>query len=206
MNKRVYHIAFYPLVFLFCWGFSSQIELYAQEKNQGAKLVEVRIVDGEKAFFDWLPYCYVYAKATRRGRRLARKRDKLRRNVYKVYPYVMSTSALLDDIDSAYAVLGDSRDFKNYKKRKEKELLAQYKPVVKEMTYAQGKIIVLLINRESGRPAYDVIKELRGGVQATFWQGVAKLFDNNLKRTYEPEGKDLLIEQTVQDIQLGIPY
>ncbi len=113
---------------------------------------------------------------------------------------------MLDEMDSVYQRWGESKAFDKFKKTKEKELIAKYKPVVKNMTYSQGKIIVLLINRESGRPCYDVIKELRGGMQAVVWQGVAKLFDNNLKRTYEPHGRDRTIEDIVQDIRAGIPY
>ncbi len=166
------------------------------------------VLDGDTIYGKWLPYVTVYGGTanTNKGKRAIRKRNKLRKNVYKVYPYVLSTAKMLDEIDSFHQRWGDSRAYEKYKKSVEKELIAKYKPVVKNMTYSQGKIIVLLINRESGRPCYDVIKELRGGMQAVVWQGVAKLFDNNLKRVYEPNGKDRIIEDIVQDIKAGIPY
>ncbi len=166
------------------------------------------VLEGDTIYGTWLPYVTVYGgeATTRKGKRVIRERNKLRRNVYKVYPYVITTAQMLDDMDSVYQRWGDSRAYDKFTKAKEKELVEKYKPVVKNMTYSQGKIIVLLINRESGRPCYDVIKELRGGMQAVVWQGVAKLFDNNLKRTYEPRGRDRTIEDIVQDIKAGVPY
>lgn len=164
------------------------------------------IVDGDTLYARTLPHVTVTATPIGKGKRIARRRDKLRYNVYKVYPYVLSTATYLDEIDSVYAIYGESTAFSNYKKIKEKQLIAKYKPIVQKMTYSQGKVIVLLINRESGRPCYDVIKELKGGFNAAVWQGVARLFDNNLKRTYQPMGRDRAIEDIVLDIQMGIPY
>ncbi len=181
--------------------------LVALKSQSQITTANVWVLDGDTLYGAWLPTLNVHGgRATGKGRRVIAKRNKLRRNVYKVYPYVKSTVKMLDEIDSVFDKYGDSRAFEKYKKNKEKELIAKYKPVVKSMTYSQGKIIVLLINRESGRPCYDVIKELRGGVQATVWQGVAKLFDNNLKRTYEPNGRDRMIEDIVQEILAEVPY
>ncbi len=168
--------------------------------------MKVYIRDGDTVLGYHLPPVTVHSTAIGKGKRVVRKRNKLRYNVYKVYPYVLTTTKMLDEIDSVKADLGDTPKFQKYKKEKENAVIAQYKPVVKNMTYSQGKVIVLLINRESGRPCYDVIKQLRGGVQAMFWQGVAKLFDNNLKRTYEPAHRDREVEDIVLDILDGIPY
>ncbi len=179
----------------------------SSQRRHSSYPIGVVVLGGDTLVAYQMPYVTVRSTAIgRRAHRRVKKRNKLRYNVYKVYPYVLSMTDLLDEVDSAYTILGDTKKFSEYKKQKEKSLIAQYKPVVKNMTYSQGKVIVLLINRESGRPCYDVIKQLRGGVQAVFWQGVARLFDNNLKRTYEPDHRDKEVEDIVQDILAGVPY
>ena len=68
---------------------------------------------------------------------------------------------------------------------------------------SQGKVLVKLIDRETGRSSYSLVKELKGSFQATIWQGLAKLFGQDLKATYDPVGEDLMIEVIVRRIENG---
>ncbi|TFH22950.1 MAG: DUF4294 domain-containing protein, partial [Bacteroidia bacterium] len=72
-----------------------------------------------------------------------------------------------------------------------------------KLTVTQGIILVKLIDRETGRSSYLVIKELKGSITAFFWQGIARIFGNNLKAEYDPEGDDRVIEDIVRGIEAG---
>ena len=88
-------------------------------------------------------------------------------------------------------------------KRIEKELLAEHKDELKKWSVTDGRILLKLINRETERTPYSIIKDFRGDVSAVFWQGIALLFKNNLKDGYEPEGDDRYLEEIVTLIELG---
>ena len=71
------------------------------------------------------------------------------------------------------------------------------------MSISDGKVLIKLIDRQTGKTGYDIIKEFKGGFSAVFWQGVARLFRNNLKDEYDPFGEDILIEEIVKLIEMG---
>ncbi len=68
------------------------------------------------------------------------------------------------------------------------------------MSIEQGQLLVKLIARETGKPCYEIVKEMKGGFNAAIWQTVAVLFNNNLRNEFDPTGEDATIEQIVQEI------
>ena len=89
-------------------------------------------------------------------------------------------------------------------KKVEKALKDKYGPELKRLTMSQGKILLLLIDRQTGNTAFALVKELRGGFSASMYQGVARLFGSSLKVNYQPKGKDWMIEDIVNKIERGI--
>ena len=81
---------------------------------------------------------------------------------------------------------------------REAELRAEFEAEVRELTISRGKVLIKLIDRETGQTSYDLVKQLRGGFQAFIWQGVARLFGNDLKDDYDPDVEDRTIEVIVQ--------
>jgi len=81
--------------------------------------------------------------------------------------------------------------------------MSQFEREVKRLTVTQGIILVKLIDRETGRTSYQVIQELKGRLTAFFWQGIARIFGNNLKAEYDPVDRDRIIEDIVQGIEAG---
>jgi hypothetical protein len=65
---------------------------------------------------------------------------------------------------------------------------------------------VKLIDRQTGKNCFSIIREMKGGFTATIWQGVALLFANNLKREYDPSGNDRDIENVVRDLEASNYY
>lgn len=129
--------------------------------------------------------------------------QRLRRNVYLVYPLAKEAARIVREVDAERARLGEkSRDYKVYQKRLKKELFAHYEPIFKEMTVTQGIILIKLIHRETGLDAYSLVKDYMGGIQARFWQTIAQLYGSDLKLSYEPE-REPLIEAVIQEIETG---
>jgi hypothetical protein len=86
---------------------------------------------------------------------------------------------------------------KRYIKTVEKELKEEFKDDIKGMTINQGRLLLKLIDRETGNTSYYLLEELKGSFSAFFWQTVARVFGHNLKSEYDPNGRDWMIERIV---------
>lgn len=145
-----------------------------------------------------------FTKIGQMPRHIARKRaqwDRLHYNVYKVYPYAVIAADILKDVDVKLAQLPDKAARKEYLKTVEKELNKRFKGELEDLTITQGQILVKLIDRQTGKNCFSIIKEMKGGFSAVIWQSVALLFSNNLKREYDPTDRDADIEAVVQEIE-----
>ncbi|PSK94851.1 DUF4294 domain-containing protein [Taibaiella chishuiensis] len=126
---------------------------------------------------------------------------RLRYNVYKVYPYAVTAAYVMNSVDKEMAIRTKRKDRKEYLKQIEKEMNARFKNELKDLSMTQGQILVKLINRETGKDCYSLIKELKGGLNARIYQTAAFFFNNDLKRQYDPFNKDRDIETIVQEIE-----
>lgn len=151
------------------------------------ELEEVRIYNSSD--FDYLSY-------KRRDRRLVR-------NVKKAYPYSRIAAIKLKQVDEELSKLQSEAKQKEYIKQAEKEIMKEFEKDLRKLTITQGIILVKLIDRETGQTSYEVIKDLKGGFSAFLWQGIARIFGNNLKAEYNPEGEDAKIEDIVRGIEAG---
>jgi len=97
----------------------------------------------------------------------------------------------------------DKRDRKKRMKELEKEIKRDYEGELTKLSFTQGRILIKLLDRETGSISYDIVKEFRGGFTAWFFQGIAKMFDYDLKSEYNPEGDDKIIEEVVKQVEQG---
>lgn len=134
---------------------------------------------------------------------LKRRYRRLIYNVKKAYPYSKIAGTRLKALDEYLVTLDSEKERKAYLYQAEKEIMEEFERDVKRLTVTQGIILVKLIDRETGRTSYEVIKDLKGGFTAFFWQGIARLFGNNLKTEYDPEGSDRIIEDIILGIEAG---
>ncbi len=146
---------------------------------------------------------WVYPQRQFKSTRYERQYWRLVQRVKKVLPYAKTANQLLRKYEPEYLKLSKERDKRNLIKKVEDELMAQYKEEFKKMSITDGKVLIKLIDRETGRTSYTLIREFRGAFIATFWQGIARLFGNNLKDEFDPYGEDLLIEEIVTLIEIG---
>lgn len=132
-----------------------------------------------------------------------RRYQKLVRAVKKVYPIAKKAREEMQAMEEELCALPTKAAQKEYVKSVEERIKEEYTPVLKKMTGYEGKILVKLIDRETEYTAYQIVKEFRGGFVAGFWQGIARLFGQNLKTGYDKNGEDKLIEQIITYYELG---
>lgn len=124
--------------------------------------------------------------------------------VKKVYPIAKIARAKMADMEKVLCSLPTKKEQKAYIKGVYNEIKEEYTPVLKRMTRTQGKVLLKLIDRETEYTAYEVLREFRGGFIAGFWQGVSRIFGQNLKAEYDREGEDRIIEQIVLYYEAGL--
>lgn len=175
---------------------------YAQETKKYYDLPGI-VVDGDTLALIKLQKVYVFPQMKFASDVEYKSYRKLVRDVKKVYPYAQLAKKTFNEIEQIMDSLPNNKQRKKYIKDKEDELVARYAKELVSMTVRQGEILIKLVDRELEHSALDLIKELRGGFAATMWQGVAKMFGESLKTSYDPTGEDLLIERIVLQIEQG---
>ena len=124
--------------------------------------------------------------------------------VKKVYPLALEASRRMENLDAELAKLAKRKDQKEYTRAIEEALKEEISPMLWKMTRYEGKILLKLIDRETNHTVFGIIKDFRSGFTAGFYQMLAKLFGNNLKLEYDPEGEDEMLEYIVKCYKAGI--
>lgn len=158
---------------------------------------------------DTLPYYHlkevsVVESASFLTEKEIRKNQKLIRNVKKMLPYAKIGKQRLDILEQQVAQL-PKKERKAAIKQAEKDLMADFGDELSDCTFSQGKVLLKLIDRETGRTSYVLVDELRGKVRAGFYQTFARLFGYNLKAGYDPKHnkEDNLMERVVLSVEYG---
>ncbi|HSH19743.1 MAG TPA: DUF4294 domain-containing protein [Draconibacterium sp.] len=146
---------------------------------------------------------WVYPERKFSSRRQQKYYSRYVAKVKKVYPLAVEARILLAKYEPQYYALDNQKDRRKLMKNLEKELLDKHKEELKKWSISDGKILLKLIDRETDRTAYSLIKDFRGDVSAVFWQGIARLFKNNLKDDYSPDDEDKMLEEIVRKIESG---
>lgn len=146
----------------------------------------------------------IYPKRTFRNKNEEQQYWRMVMRVKKVLPYAREAALLLRKYEMEVSPNARGRDRRIYLRKAEDELINKYGPTFKKMSINDGRVLIKLIDRETSKISYDIIHDLKGGVSAVFWQGVARVFGNNLKSRYDPYGEDRQIEQIIRYIDLGI--
>lgn len=124
----------------------------------------------------------------------------LRRKTIKVYPYAKMAAERLDSMNTHLKTLKRNRQKKRYTKKIQKFIEGEFSTELKKLTRTEGQILVKLIHRQTGETAFDLVKELRSGWRAFWYNTTASMFDISLKREFNPINvkEDYLIEDILQ--------
>ena len=178
----------------------SSAEALAQGKND-TLLVQGIVIDQDTVPFAYLPVVNVYASRVFKSKREQVKYTKLRRDVLKVWPYAKIAGEKFKELEKELSMTDDKRVQKALVNKTEKEIKERFENELKNLTMTQGRILIKLIDRQTGNTSYEVLQDLKGNITAFFWQSLARLFGSNLKSHYDPEGEDQEIEKIIRSIE-----
>ena len=147
---------------------------------------------------------YVYPPQTFKNSAEEEKYKKLIRDVKKTLPYAKYVYGTLIETYEYIMTLPTEKEREEHLKQIEKDLYAEYMPILSKMTLSQGKLLIKLINRECNQSSYDLLKAFLGPTRAGFWNVFAGLFGASLKTSWDPNGKDAAIERVVELVEMGV--
>ena len=130
-----------------------------------------------------------------------REWTRLRNAVYVTYPYARRAGYIINDINAKLETISSKQQRKEYIKTREKELKKEFTDPLTQLSIYQGKILMKLINRQTGNNCYELISEYKGNFSAHFWQTVAFFFNSSLKQPYRPNEDDKTIEEIVKEVE-----
>lgn len=122
-----------------------------------------------------------------------KKNYKMIRNFKKVYPYVLKTREIMENLNAQLAVMKSESEKKKLISQTEKVLFDEYENAVLTMSISQGKLLLKLIAHETNKTGYEIIKEYKGAFSATFWYGVGKIFGTDIKTEFKAQEDTLII-------------
>lgn len=109
----------------------------------------------------------------------------INKKLYRVYPLFLTALQQYRDIEKEMQSL-DGSDKKRYAKDRQAKLADEYEKQLRDLTTTEGRVFAKLMNRATGKTVYEIIKELRGGWSAFWWNVKGKLADIDLKEPYDP--------------------
>ncbi|RYD82797.1 MAG: DUF4294 domain-containing protein [Sphingobacteriales bacterium] len=184
-------------VFVFVCMFGFFVSVQAQEeKNKPGYKLPVQIIGKDTLPVYMMEEAVVEEKLDEADLQKQKDWNKMLRDVMKVWPYVTAFSDKLNEIETQMAALDKNRDKRKFLKDEEKKMKDEYEEKLKNLNYRQGKLLVKLIDRQTGRTSYQLIKEYKSGLTAMVWQGFASAFDLSLKEKYDPS-KETQIESVI---------
>jgi hypothetical protein len=179
----------------------SPVVSHAQQFSDTLRVEAYITPEGDTIPQSWLPTVQVDAKQTNYWRKYWKDWTRLRNAVYVTYPYAKSASKVISEVNAELVNVKDENKRKQIIKSREKELKKEFADKITNLSVYQGKVLMKLINRETGNNCYHIIKEFKGGLNAGVWQAVAYVFGSSLKQQYDPAGDDQELEKIVKEVQ-----
>jgi hypothetical protein len=196
MGKKWYYI--FLLMIIPCMAVSQTME-----KSNVSRKDSIPVTSDSTLHFDMKPV-YIFPDKADMSPRKLRQLTSLEMKVKKVYPIAKVAAIKLAEYNRVYTSFRTNRERKDYVKDVEKQLFAEFESDLRKMKVSEGRILIKLLDRETGNSSYEIIKEFKGGFSAFFWQSVAKLFGHDLKAEYDPVNEDRMIEYIIAEIDLGL--
>ena len=190
----------YLLIFLFLTSYSICAQIEEQELDSVSE--KMIIISGDSLLQNSiaLEEAYVFGKL-----KFSSYDDKLRyyilrRKTEKVYPYAKLAAERLVELNDSLADITNNRKRKKYTKKIHKYIEEEFSEELKKLTRTEGQILVKLIYRQTGTTAFDLVKDLRNGWRAFWYNTTAKLFKISIKEEFHPDviEEDYLIEDILQ--------
>ena len=188
---------------LFALFLSFQSVLAQDKQSRGGYLVPVCLYEGDTIPCVQLPTVYIFKPLKFKNDKERMEYYRLVRNVKKVYPIAREINRTILETYEYLQTLPNEKARQKHIKRVEKGLQDQYTPRMKKLSFAQGKLLIKLVDRQSNQTSFELVKAFMGPFKAGFYQTFAALFGASLKKEYDPNGEDKLTERVVILVETG---
>lgn len=191
----------------------SEEDLMPRDPIDMPSLINLQFYRYRKPYYDplhgdtiWtylMPELPVYKPLIFKSTRERQKFDRMVRNVKRVLPLAKKVNMMLCETYEVLETLPTKEAKEEHIKIIEREIKKTYTPEMKKLTFTQGKLLIKLIDRECNQSSFEIVKAFLGPARATFYQIFAWTFKASLKKEYDPEGEDAMIERIVRQIETG---
>ena len=180
---------------------------YSQSKENTTSIngymVPVCVYQGDTIPSLRMPVLYVFKPLNLNSEKKKKEYNRLVRNVKKTLPIAKEVNRAIIETYEYLQTLPNERAREEHLKLVEKSIKEQYTPVMKKLTFSQGKLLIKLVNRETDSSSYELVKAFLGSFKAGFYQAFASLFGASLKKEYHPEDEDAMTERIVLMVESG---
>jgi hypothetical protein len=214
---RIYHL-FTLVALLFSFSVSAQESSLPDKEKQKIILpeygkndtifVKAMVIDGELVGGKDLQEIFIWGGNPKDAAKYWAEWTRLRNAVYVTYPYARQAGVVMADVQEHLKTIKSKSERKKYIKSREKEVRAAFGDKIMDLSVYQGKVLMKLINRQTGEDCYEIIKEVKGGFTARFYQTLMFFVGSDLKQEWNPtENKiDRQIDGIVQEIDRMYGY
>ena len=166
-------------------------------------MVPVCVYQGDTIPSITLKNIYIYPKLRFKNKRQEKYYYKLVRDVKKTLPLAKEIKQIVIETYEFLETLPDEKSKNRHIKLVENGLKEQYTPKMKKLTFSQGKLLIKLVNRECNQSSYQLVKAFMGPFKAGFYQTFAAVFGASLKKEYQPEDEDKMVERIIILVENG---
>lgn len=202
MNKRS-HIVIFLLLLLGCAATAYAQQRPAPAREKRVYLTSMCVYQGDTIPYVKLPTVYIFKPLKFKNRRAETKYYKLIRDVKKTLPIAKEINGIIIETYEFLQTLPNEKARSRHIKAVEKGLKEQYTPRMKKLTFAQGKLLIKLVDRENNQTSFQLVRAFMGPFKTGFYQAFAALFGASLKKQYDPTGEDALVERIVLMVESG---
>ena len=171
--------------------------------NQHLDSVMLYVNGQDTMYLAFLHDVYVYPPLQFKNKKQEKFYWKTVRDVRKTLPYAKLITADMAKADAELAKLPTDKERRQWWRQYERYLFKKYEKDFRGMYSSQGRMLMLLMDRETNKTSYELIRKYKGKASADFWQFVAKLFKNDLKEEYDAADKDRIVERVITLVEAG---
>ncbi len=185
------------------WEDAEQLWESAHSSAPQGAWARLEIVEGDSIFVMALPVVKVSARRIFKDDTERRQYYLYTRAARRVYPYALHAVQLYEELQAETKGMSKGQR-RRYFRREKRDLEKDYEEQLKNLTRTEGRVLIKMIEKELGKPFYELIKETRGGLSAAYWHNLGKLWGYDLKVPYTP-GADPLLDEVLLDYDFGRP-
>lgn len=182
---------------------AQQVITKSSQMEKPLVLAPMCVYEGDTIPYFTLPTVHIFKPIYFKNNRERQKYNKLVRDVKKVLPLSKEIRRAVLETYEMLQTLPTEKARNAHIKAVEKSVKKQYTPIMKKLTFSQGKLLIKLVDRQTNSTGYELVKAFMGPLKAGFYQAFAALFGASLKKEYDATGDDAMVERVIILVESG---